>query len=130
MTKNGPSRWSWAARITYVIALLGTIVWLLGSNRLIAHLLFLLALALLLVPTIRRYKCLNFGILGVALLASWSPIDLTFVDVDGAPNLVRCCPGAPYLDPRQAVSRQQAGECRLCTDIVGPTGLPKWYLVW
>lgn len=60
---------------------------------------------------------------------AWSPIAVTFINADGGPRVVRCCPGSPYRDLEAASARMRAGECMLCSDL--STGFePRWYVLW
>ena len=130
VAQNG-RRQQWSTRwpVLLISGVLG-LMYLFALPRLLALLMFGLFILSALVPRIRQipYACL--GVLALALLGSWSPFDITFTHALGGPKILRCCPGAPYRDLGAAQKRQRRGECALCSDLVGPNGLPHLYLVW
>jgi hypothetical protein len=122
---------SWTTRAPALVsgALVG-LLWILLLPRRLALLLFTVFLITALIQRLRGIPYLSVGVLAMSLLASWSPLDITFTAVAGGPKILRCCPGAPYRDLDAARLRQKRGECLMCGDLVPPNGNPKWYFAW
>jgi hypothetical protein len=79
---------------------------------------------------IRRIPYVCVALFGLALAASLSPLDVSFLKVAGGPKILECCPGAPYRDPDAVKQKQSRGECMFCGDLMPANGTPRWYLVW
>jgi hypothetical protein len=122
---------STVARIARVLAVLAVLLWVLANPRRLALGLYLAFLVACFIPSIRRHPIALAAILALSLFATWTPIDIALVNVDGPPKLLQCCPGAPYnSDYDSVVRKERAGECVVCSDLTSPTGQPLWYVVW
>lgn len=104
------------------------LAWSLFTLRVESLLLWLGMVALLL---FKRFRQSNAGAPTVFLaimLASFSPIGITFVNAPGPPRLVHCCPGMP-LRYAEIKTEARAGKCAYCSDLVSGFEASR-YVVW
>jgi hypothetical protein len=129
----GPLRatplWVKVARVLVVFAAL---FWILLSARFLAMWIFVAFIASLLISPLRRGVVVPSCLLALAVLSTWTPLDVTFENPPGAPRVVQCCPitSLSLSEHLAALARQERGECMACSDLLPPTGHPKWYVVW
>jgi hypothetical protein len=108
-----------------------SLAWIvLAGSTLLSLALYAVFLVAVVIPRVRRRVAIPITVLGLSLAACWSPVDVTLLNVDGPPKLVKCCPGTPYRDYRAVLERQAKGECKFCSDLVGFIEPPTWFLVW
>jgi hypothetical protein len=102
-----------------------------GACGLAWTILIVVFLVLMLIRRVRSTRYFGFVSLLIVMLAAWSPLDLTFTSVPGGPKILTCCPGGiPYRDYRGTLEKARLGQCAFCSDIMGPNGIPRWYVVW
>ena len=104
--------------------------WLFVLPRFLSLFLFVAFIVSALLPFIRRIPYVCVTLFALVLAASWSPLDVSFINVAGGPKILECCPGAPYHDPDAVFEKQRHGECMFCSDLMPSNGNPRWYLVW
>lgn len=116
--------------VVKALACLAILLWAVYTLRLLAMIASIGFCISLFVKYSRKkvWLILGFGIL--ALIIPFQPYAVTFINADGKPKIISCCPGSPYVRTWQSVKKkQQAGECKLCSDI--STGFnPRYFLVW
>jgi hypothetical protein len=108
-----------------------SLAWTVLFPRIIGLVLIVVFVLLMVIPRVRSTRYFGFCSLLLAMLAAWSPLDLTFTSVPGGPKILACCPGRiPYRDYQGTLAKARLGECAFCSDVMGPNGTPRWYVVW
>ena len=108
------------------------LLWALFAGRTLSLLLWVVAVATIATPRLRREFWPSLVVIAALLVSAWSPLDITFVRTALPPHLVHCCPGpdATWQDYHRRIAQQSVGSCYACSDLAGPAGSAKWYLVW
>jgi len=117
--------------VTKVLMCLVLLLWATYTLRPVAIIVAIGFCVSLLVSKIQQkvWPAVVLGLL--VLIIPLQPYTVTFVNIEGAPKFLSCCPGGPpYIENwRSTIKKQDTGECMFCSDI--STGFnPKIYLVW